>query len=163
MVEPILPGEFHSLILANLSLVDHVSKVADQVHEYILLGVLAHLLQPGLLYAEECLCIGHIEYYKHTVTPLIETPCYRPKTFLSCCVPNLQLNMSLFPKNHSEVAKLNAYSDALLLIELLVYQSLQQARLAHSRVTNNDYLEEHVMGDLRCCLIHRILIHHSPW
>ena len=76
MVEAILSGELDSLFLTNLSLVDHVCKIAHQVHEYILLRVLAHLLQPRLLYAEECLGIGHVEYYEHTVTTLIETTRY---------------------------------------------------------------------------------------
>ena len=71
--------------------------------------------------------------------------------------------MGLLPENHSKIAKLHSNSDPLLLIELLVYQSLQQTCLAHARITNDYYLEEYVVRNLGCCLIHGILIHHSAW
>ena len=64
-------------------------------------------------------------------------------------VPNLQLD-NLIVDSESVGAELNTNGNLMLLLELVVHDSLHEAGLAHSSVSNDNQLEEVVLGgDLR--------------
>ena len=68
---------------------------------------------------------------------------------LTYSVPDLQLD-NLIVDSESVGTELNTNGNLMLLLELVVHDSLHEAGLAHSSVSNDNQLEEVVLGgDLR--------------
>ena len=63
-------------------------------------------------------------------------------------VPNLQLN-HLVVDLEAEAAEFDADRHLMLIVELVVHDSLHEARLADARVANDDQLEEMVLRGQR--------------
>ena len=74
----------------------------------------------------------------------IEDLRYTLETLLACSVPNLQLEYLLLELDE-EGSEFDANCDFVISHELVVGQSVQQARFADGRVTNDDQLEQEVL------------------
>ena len=81
----------------------------------------------------------------------------RLKRFLTCGVPYLKLEYLLI-KFDEQSAEFHSHSDFVICQELIVCQSVEQARLAHCCVANDDQLEKEVL--VRYCFVLKNLVWH---
>ena len=72
----------------------------------------------------------------------IENSSNRPKGFLPCSVPNLQLYQCIIVDHHCIVAKFDTDRHIVLLVALALGQSSQNTGFADASVPNDDQLEQ---------------------
>ena len=109
------------------------------------------LRQPAI-YRKKTLPVCHIKNNDDAVCSLVVSVRNRPISFLSCCIPDLQLALSLVDLQRSE-AEIDANRADVILLEAIILlpvnhvratycKSNQKARLSNMRVTHKDHFEQ---------------------
>ena len=124
MAEMLLSSELKCLIVGHFSLFLQIGKVANQVNNDILTGMIADFSQPLSFYIIETLPASDIEDKENATRALVETASDRSETLLASSVPNLQLHVCFLFNDHSEISKLNTNGHSMLLCEFLIGEAL---------------------------------------
>ena len=83
-------GNCFSTPKINLSLMNKVTFVSNNVHEHFFAGESVNILKP-LIYVFKWLPAGNVVSDYNTVSIMIITVCNWAETFLASCIPHLQL------------------------------------------------------------------------
>ena len=144
MREVLVPREAKSFLVAHLSLIIHVCKVANQVNDDRWACMVANLAQPLIPDVVKACATCDVKNEEDAVTTLVEVACDGAETFLARSVPNLELHVRLLLYNHSEVAKLHTNRHSMLLFERLMCEPTEDTCFADSSVAENHDFKEDV-------------------
>ena len=147
LVKFVFLSEFDCTLVSDLSLLLHFALVANEIHAHILTRMLLDLLQP-VEQVHEGLLPGHIVGQEYAVSASVEDARHRFEGFLTCCVPDLQLD-HLALDTESKGTEFNSDCHLMLHLEFVVHNTFHEARLAHSSVSNDNQLEKVILGGQR--------------
>ena len=154
LVDAVGLGELDGAVEGDLALLLHLGLVADEVDAHVLAGVLLDFFEP-LHEGDECLVARDVVGEEDAVRAAVENAGDGLEAFLAGGVPDLDLDY--LPVDSEVVAaELDANGDLVLRLELVVHDPLQEARLAHSRVPNDNQLEQVVVLSQRLILDHLV-------
>jgi hypothetical protein len=140
----ILFGKLQSSLEGNFSLLLHLALVSDQVHAHIFTCMLLDLFQP-IEQVYEGLFSGDIVGQKHTVSTSVEDTCHRLERLLPGSIPNLKLErLSIYLE--PERSEFHSDCDLMLGFELIIHDSLHEATLSHTCVSNDNQLEQVILS-----------------
>ncbi len=157
-VDAALSCEFLCTLESHFSLLFHLCLVAYQVDSHILTCVLLDFFEPFHKVHEGVLA-RHIIGQEHAMRTTVEDTGDRLEGLLAGCVPDLQLDYLAPVYFQPERPEFDTDSDLMLDLELVVHDSLHEATLADTGISNNDQLEQVVLR--RQCLIRNDLVAHS--
>ena len=138
--EIVLLSKLGSLLEANLPLVIQVRLVADEHHDGMGVGVATGIRQPRGDMGEGG-AATNIVYQESTSSSAVVPTCNRPESLLTCRVPNLQFYH--LPVNiHDHRSELYADGVREVLLKALLGESLHEAGLSDTHITDDDVLED---------------------
>ena len=157
-VDAALSCEFLCTLEGHFSLLFHLCLVAYQVDSHILTCVLLNFFEPFHKIHEGVLAC-HIIGEENAMRTTVEDTGDRLEGLLAGCVPDLQLDNLAPVYFQTERPEFDTDSDLMLNLELVVHDSLHEATLADTGISNNDQLEQVVLR--RQCLVRNDLVAHS--
>lgn len=135
--------ELFYTFMADFAFVLHVKFVAHQEQDDLGLALVHHFVVPRRQVVES-FQTRDVVRQEDAVRPTVKYFGDRFERLLACRVPDLQLEHLLL-QFHEQSAELHAYCDFVISEELVVGEPVQDTRLPHCRVANDDELEEEVL------------------
>jgi hypothetical protein len=126
------------------SAVNQIALIADQVELYVLFSVVLDLCEPKLVDVLIALGIGDVVHQKDAVGALVVGAGDGPEALLAGCVPDLELN-HLAVDIHGLEPEVDPNGGQVVLVELVVSEPEQEARLAHPRIADNHQLVQEIV------------------
>ena len=133
-------GHLLSFLVGHGSVVLEIHLVADENPSDVVLRVLFDLVHPGV-HAVERVSICDVVNHDDTVSALVVRGGDGLESLLTSCVPNLQL-AHFVVRLESPDLEINTDCWHEIVVELVVRESEEEARLADSGVSNHENLEE---------------------
>jgi hypothetical protein len=143
VLDPVLLLELEGLFSGHLTLRLQIKLVSHHEDDYIGIALVLNLLDPHLQMLKSGPLVNRVTQ-NDGICGSVENLGNGPEVFLAGRVPNLELEHAVLHLVETR-AEVDPNRDVVVRIELVLGQSIEDARFSHTSVTENDYLGQFVV------------------